>query len=123
MADGTPTNVSLTRQSVSCYCLNMPNRNLTPEQLEQARRLLQDARLTTLADGDVELLFAYRRKIAKEQGAPLTLQGPGAADPATSQAAGRPEVEGCRLNFISLTCRSRMRSSAFGRDVLFAVRP
>jgi hypothetical protein len=71
----------------------------------------------------VELLFAYRRKIAKEQGAPLTLQGPGAAGPAASQAAGRPEVEGCRLNFISLTCRSRMRSSAFGRDVLFAVRP
>ena len=38
-------------------------------------------------------------------------------------AAERPDVDVCRLNFISLVCRSRMRSSALGRFVLFAVRP
>lgn len=46
----------------------MPNRNLSLEELELARGLLKDIRerLATLVDGDDELLFAYRRKIAKE---------------------------------------------------------
>jgi hypothetical protein len=48
----------------------MPNRNLTLDELELARALLKDIRerLTALAAGDSELLFAYRRKIAKELG-------------------------------------------------------
>jgi hypothetical protein len=46
----------------------MPNRKLTPQQLEKARELLSDVRgrLDALAGGDVELGFAYRRKVAKE---------------------------------------------------------
>ena len=46
----------------------MPNRNLTSEELKQANDLLKDIRerLTNLAAGDPLLLFAYRRKIAKE---------------------------------------------------------
>src|SRR5262245_4671146 len=39
------------------------------------------------------------------------------------QAAERPAVEDCRLNFINLTCRSRTRSSALRREVPFAVLP
>jgi hypothetical protein len=48
----------------------MPNRNLTLDELESARALLKDVRerLAALAAGDAELLFAYRRKIAKELG-------------------------------------------------------
>jgi hypothetical protein len=48
----------------------MPNRNLTPDELELARTPLNDirGRLSALAGGDEELLFAYRRKIAKELG-------------------------------------------------------
>ena len=48
----------------------MPNRNLTPDELERANELLADIReqLTKLAVGDPLLLFAYRRKIAKELG-------------------------------------------------------
>jgi hypothetical protein len=48
--------------------LMMPNRNLKPDELEMARALLHDIRekLTTLAGDDPELLFAYRRKIAKQ---------------------------------------------------------
>jgi hypothetical protein len=48
--------------------LAMPNRNLTLDELESARALLKDIRdrLAGLAAGDAELLFAYRRKIAKE---------------------------------------------------------
>ena len=46
----------------------MPNRNLTLNELELARTLLKGIRnrLNALAGGDAELLFAYRRKIAKE---------------------------------------------------------
>jgi ribosomal protein L44E len=49
---------------------DMPNRNLTSEELELARAVLQDVRqrLSSLAGEDAELLFAYRRKIAKELG-------------------------------------------------------
>ncbi len=48
----------------------MPNRNLTPVELDRARTLLKDIRerLAALAGRDAELLFAYRRKIAKELG-------------------------------------------------------
>jgi hypothetical protein len=48
----------------------VPNRNLTPDELKRANQLLADfrERLTTLAAGDPLLLFAYRRKIAKELG-------------------------------------------------------
>jgi hypothetical protein len=46
----------------------MPNRNLTAAELLLANRLLADirARLIDLAGSDALLLFAYRRKIAKE---------------------------------------------------------
>jgi hypothetical protein len=48
----------------------VPNRNLNPGELKSANELLADIRklLTSLADGDPLLLFAYRRKIAKELG-------------------------------------------------------
>jgi hypothetical protein len=48
----------------------MPNRQLTSDELEKARALLEEirARLTVLSNGDKELLFAYRRKIYKELG-------------------------------------------------------
>ena len=48
----------------------MPNRNLTAEELVLANDLLGDIRkrLETLAKGDASLLFAYRRKVAKELG-------------------------------------------------------
>jgi hypothetical protein len=48
----------------------VPNRNLTPEELKRANELLAGIRerLTKLAAGDPFLLFAYRRKIAKELG-------------------------------------------------------
>jgi hypothetical protein len=48
----------------------MPNRNLSPDELKRANQLLGEIRnrLTTLAAGDPRLLFAYRRKIAKELG-------------------------------------------------------
>lgn len=46
----------------------MPNRNLTKEELQQAKDLLEKIRkdLTALSHGDEELLFAFRRKIFKE---------------------------------------------------------
>jgi hypothetical protein len=46
----------------------LPNKNLTSEELQRANELLADIRerLTKLATGDPLLLFAYRRKIAKE---------------------------------------------------------
>lgn len=46
----------------------MPNKNLNADELKLASRLLADIRkrLTRLANGDPLLLFAYRRKIAKE---------------------------------------------------------
>lgn len=46
----------------------MPNPRLTPNQLELARTLLDEVRdqLRALSGGDPELLFAYRRKLAKE---------------------------------------------------------
>ena len=46
----------------------MANRNLTKGELEYALELLAEvrARLTELSGGDPDLLFAYRRKIAKE---------------------------------------------------------
>lgn len=46
----------------------MPNRMLTTEELEKANRLLNGVRaqLLELANGDPELLFAYRRKVYKE---------------------------------------------------------
>jgi hypothetical protein len=47
---------------------DVPNRNLTPDELKRANKLLADIRerLTKLAGGDPLLLFAYRRKVAKE---------------------------------------------------------
>jgi hypothetical protein len=47
---------------------HMSNRNLTPVELLSANALLADirARMIDLAGGDALLLFAYRRKIAKE---------------------------------------------------------
>ena len=46
----------------------MPNRQLTTEELLKANELLTDIRkrLETLAEGDNDLLFAYRRKVFKE---------------------------------------------------------
>jgi hypothetical protein len=46
----------------------MPNPRLTKEQLVTANELLTDVRrkLQGLAGDDLELLFAYRRKVAKE---------------------------------------------------------
>jgi hypothetical protein len=46
----------------------MPNRNLNAEQLAMANELLTEIRkrLGDLSGSDLELLFAYRRKIAKE---------------------------------------------------------
>jgi len=48
----------------------MPNRNLSPEELLRANELLATIReqLRILADGDPHLLFAFRRKVAKELG-------------------------------------------------------
>jgi UTP:GlnB (protein PII) uridylyltransferase len=48
----------------------MPNRNLSATELENANGLLAEIRerLQTLAGDDATLLFAYRRKIAKELG-------------------------------------------------------
>lgn len=48
----------------------MPNRNLNLDELKRADELLADIRerLIGLACGDPLLLFAYRRKIAKELG-------------------------------------------------------
>jgi UTP:GlnB (protein PII) uridylyltransferase len=48
----------------------MPNRNLTSDELKRANALLADIRerLDSLAAGDPLLLFAYRRKVAKELG-------------------------------------------------------
>ena len=48
----------------------MPNRNLSPAELQNANALLAEIRerLKALADDDAGLLFAYRRKIAKELG-------------------------------------------------------
>jgi hypothetical protein len=46
----------------------MPNRNLTPEELNKARKLLDfiRERMKQLSEGDEALIFAYRRKIYKE---------------------------------------------------------
>ena len=46
----------------------MANRMLTPDELEQARLLIADMRqkLVDLSGDDVELLFAFRRKLYKE---------------------------------------------------------
>ncbi len=46
----------------------MANRQLTAEELESARALLNEVRekLAQLSGGDSELLFAYRRKVYKE---------------------------------------------------------
>lgn len=46
----------------------MPNRNLTAEELHRANDLLVElrGRLESLSEGDLDLLFAYRRKIYKE---------------------------------------------------------
>jgi len=46
----------------------MPNRQLTATELETANVLLAEIRdkLDALSHGDSELLFAYRRKIAKQ---------------------------------------------------------
>ena len=48
----------------------MANRNLDVQELAKANELLTVVRerLEILSDGDRELLFAYRRKIAKELG-------------------------------------------------------
>jgi hypothetical protein len=46
----------------------MPNRQLTSEELVKANDLLKEirGRLEEFANGDKELLFAYRRKVFKE---------------------------------------------------------
>jgi len=46
----------------------MPNRQLSPAELLEARALLDEIRskLTALSRGDADLLFAFRRKIYKE---------------------------------------------------------
>ena len=46
----------------------MPNRNLSPAELQNTNVLLAEIRerLRALASGDAALLFAYRRKIVKE---------------------------------------------------------
>lgn len=46
----------------------MPNRNLNVTELEQANQLLAEVRerLIALSGGDLLLLFAFRRKLAKE---------------------------------------------------------
>src|SRR5258708_4834699 len=46
----------------------MPNRSLTDGELARANRLLTSIRqrLRILSGGDKKLLFAYRRKVAKE---------------------------------------------------------
>lgn len=46
----------------------MANRNLDAEELQQAHLLLDEIRrkLEILASGDLQLLFAYRRKVYKE---------------------------------------------------------
>jgi len=46
----------------------MANRNLSPDELQKANELLEEVRhrLKNLSLGDPALLFAYRRKIAKE---------------------------------------------------------
>lgn len=48
----------------------MPNPTLDAEQIRKANELLSDIRqkLEGLAGGDASLLFAYRRKVAKELG-------------------------------------------------------
>jgi hypothetical protein len=48
----------------------MANRKLSDEELEKARKLLGEVResLAGLSGGDSALLFAYRRKLAKELG-------------------------------------------------------
>jgi hypothetical protein len=48
----------------------MPNRNLTPDELQHANALLETirTRLRELARDDRLLLFAYRRKVVKELG-------------------------------------------------------
>jgi hypothetical protein len=48
----------------------VPNRNLNADELERANELLTDIRqqLSNLSAGDPRLLFAYRRKVAKELG-------------------------------------------------------
>ena len=48
----------------------MPNRNLNADELKSANALLAEIRerLASLAAGDPLLLFAYRRKVAKELG-------------------------------------------------------
>ncbi|MGA2341230.1 MAG: hypothetical protein ABSF75_15150 [Terracidiphilus sp.] len=48
----------------------MPNRNLDPDELKYANALLAEIRerLASLATGDSQLLFAYRRKVVKELG-------------------------------------------------------
>jgi hypothetical protein len=45
----------------------MPNRNLTPAELSEAKRLRIEirSRLTALAGDDATSLSAYRRKISK----------------------------------------------------------
>ncbi|WP_140793830.1 hypothetical protein [Myxococcus xanthus] len=46
----------------------MPNRQLSTDELALANKLLDEVRseLNRLAGGDTDLLFAFRRKIAKE---------------------------------------------------------
>jgi hypothetical protein len=62
--------IGLTWGGRGLYSTPMPNRNLNSEELKRANELLADIRqrLTSLAAGDSLLLFAYRRKIAKELG-------------------------------------------------------
>jgi RNase P subunit RPR2 len=46
----------------------MPNRRLSPDELQRASALLEEtrAKLDQLAVGDRDLLFAFRRKVYKE---------------------------------------------------------
>jgi hypothetical protein len=56
------------RMNISARERKMPNRTLNADELVHADELLSDIRqqLASLADGDRLLLFAYRRKVAKE---------------------------------------------------------
>jgi UTP:GlnB (protein PII) uridylyltransferase len=62
--------VAAQRRSEAKLEFLVPNRFLTPEELDHANALLADirTRIDTLSAGDRELKFAYRRKIGKELG-------------------------------------------------------
>ena len=56
------------RHVTGCVTLQMPNRTLTETELVLAWRLIESirTRLDELSEGDPEVLFAYRRKVARQ---------------------------------------------------------